>query len=62
MHITGIKKVDPDKPVFSRRKIIAGHHLLEASKRAGFTEVPWWIVDLTDDEAFMQLVMLNAER
>jgi ParB/RepB/Spo0J family partition protein len=42
-------------------QVISGHHRLEAAKRAGLTEVPCWVREMDDDEAFMQLVLGNTQ-
>jgi len=42
-------------------QILSGHHRVEAAKRAGLAEVPCWVKDLDDDEAFMQLVLANTQ-
>jgi site-specific DNA-methyltransferase (adenine-specific) len=49
------------RPVDGAYQIIAGHHRREAASRAGVAEVPCWVKDLADDEAFMQLVLANAQ-
>ena len=43
-------------------EIIAGHRRKLASERAGFTDMPCIVRDLTDDEAIIQLVDSNAQR
>ena len=43
-------------------EIVAGHRRKLASERAGFTDMPCIIRNLTDDEAIMQLVDSNAQR
>jgi site-specific DNA-methyltransferase (adenine-specific) len=42
-------------------QIICGHHRVEAARQCGLTEVPAWAVDMSDDEAFMQLVLGNTQ-
>ena len=43
-------------------EIIAGHRRKVASERAGFTDMPCIVRNLTDDEAIIQLVDSNAQR
>ncbi len=49
------------RSVNSHYEIVAGHHRAEAVNRAGFTAIPCWVAELTDEEAFMQLVLSNAQ-
>lgn len=42
-------------------QLISGHHRIEAARRAGLTEVPAWVREMDDDEAFMQLVLSNTQ-
>jgi DNA methylase/ParB/Sulfiredoxin domain len=44
-----------------RYEIISGHHRHAAAIRAGLTEVPCWVRDMDDDEAFMQLILTNTQ-
>jgi ParB/RepB/Spo0J family partition protein len=44
-----------------RYEIISGHQRTEAAKRAGFSSLPAWIKDLSDEEAYMQLVLDNNQ-
>jgi site-specific DNA-methyltransferase (adenine-specific) len=48
-------------PWEGQHQILSGHHRAEAAKRAGVGEVPCWVKDLDDDEAFMQLVLANTQ-
>lgn len=43
-------------------EIIAGHRRKLAAERAGFTDMPCIVRNLTDDEAIIQLVDSNAQR
>ena len=43
-------------------EIVAGHRRKFASERAGFTDMPCIVRNLTDDEAIIQLVDSNAQR
>ena len=42
-------------------QIISGHHRWLAAQAAGIDEVPCWVRDLSDDEAYMQLVLCNTQ-
>lgn len=42
-------------------QIISGHHRVEAAKKAGIEEVPAWVVDMDDDQAYMALAADNAQ-
>ena len=42
-------------------QIISGHTRVEAVKRAGLKEIPAWVTDYSDDEAFMQLMLSNSQ-
>ena len=43
-------------------EIVAGHRRKLASERAGFTDMPCIVRNLTDDEAIIQLIDSNAQR
>ncbi len=49
------------RPVENEFQIISGHHRAEAARKTGIAEVPCWVRDMDDDEAFMQLVLSNAQ-
>ena len=49
------------RPLNGGYQIISGHHRVEAAKRAGIETVPCWVRDLSDDEAFMELVKSNNQ-
>lgn len=49
------------RPADGGYQIISGHHRHAAAKRAGLTEVPCWVRDMDDDEAFMQLILTNTQ-
>jgi hypothetical protein len=49
------------RPKDGAYQILSGHHRVEAAKRAALAEVPCWVKDLDDDEAFMQLVLCNEQ-
>ena len=44
-----------------RYQIISGHHRWLAAQKAGLPEVPCWVRDLTDEDAYMQLVLCNTQ-
>jgi len=44
-----------------RFQLIDGHHRTEAARRAGLADVPAWIREYTNEEAFMQLALANAQ-
>jgi ParB-like chromosome segregation protein Spo0J len=49
------------RPLDDEFQIISGHHRAEAARKTGIAEVPCWVRDMDDDEAFMQLVLSNAQ-
>ena len=49
------------RPCDGAYQIISGHHRYAAAKRAGLSEVPCWIREMDDDEAFMQLILTNTQ-
>jgi ParB-like chromosome segregation protein Spo0J len=49
------------RPKDGVHQILSGHHRVAAAMRAGVAEVPCWVKDLDDDEAFMQLVLANTQ-
>ena len=42
-------------------QIISGHHRYEAAKLAKLREVPCWVRDYNDEEAYMQLMLCNTQ-
>ncbi len=42
-------------------QIVGGHHRAEAARKAGLEKVPCWVVEMTDEEAFMELVLGNSQ-
>ena len=50
--------VRPHGDVF---QIIGGHHRAEAAKKSDLESVPCWVREMDDGEAFMQLVLGNAQ-
>ena len=49
------------RPLNGFYQVAAGHHRLEAAKRAGLEKVPCWVKEMTDEEAFMELVLSNQQ-
>jgi ParB/RepB/Spo0J family partition protein len=49
------------RPVGDRYQILSGHHRVEGAGRAQQSAVPAWVREMSDDEAFMQLVLANAQ-
>lgn len=45
----------------SAYQIISGHHRWLAAQKAGLDEVPCWIREMSDAEAYMQLVLCNTQ-
>lgn len=42
-------------------EIISGHHRRLAAEKAGLTEVPCWVREMSDDDAYMALALNNAQ-
>jgi hypothetical protein len=49
------------RPVDDGYEILSGHHRHEAAKRVGLTQVPAWVREMDDDEAFMTLILANTQ-
>lgn len=49
------------RPIGDRYQVVSGHNRREAALKAGIGEIPAWVRELGDDEAFMQLVLGNAQ-
>jgi ParB/RepB/Spo0J family partition protein len=49
------------RKIGKRYQILNGHHRVEAVEREGIKEVPAWVREYTDEEAFMQLVLANTQ-
>lgn len=42
-------------------QIISGHNRFAAAQRAGLTELPCWVREMSDEEAYMALALNNAQ-
>lgn len=42
-------------------QIISGHHRWMAAQKAGLTEIPCWVREMSDADAYMQLVLCNTQ-
>lgn len=49
------------RPKNGNFEIVSGHHRVEAARLAGLNEVPAWVKEMADEDAFMQLVLANAQ-
>jgi site-specific DNA-methyltransferase (adenine-specific) len=49
------------RPVGDEYEIISGHHRHAAAVKAGLKEVPCWVVNMDDDEAYMALATSNNQ-
>jgi len=49
------------RPVGDVFQVISGHHRVAAAHKAGLDAVPCWVREMTDDDAFMALVLSNAQ-
>lgn len=49
------------RPSNGHYEIISGHNRVEAASRTEHRKVPAWIREMDDEEAFMQLVLTNAQ-
>lgn len=49
------------RPVGGEYQIVSGHNRRAAAEAAGLTQVPCWVKEMSEDEAFMQLVLANAQ-
>ena len=49
------------RPFGGAYQVVSGHHRLIAAQRIGLTELPCWVRNLSDEDAFMQLVKCNAQ-
>src|SRR5215472_3624810 len=49
------------RPFNGHYQIVSGHNRVEAARQAGLVNVPAWVRDLTDEEAFLQLILCNSQ-
>jgi len=49
------------RPVGDGFEIAAGHHRFEGATKAGLAEIPAWVREMTDDEAYMELALSNSQ-
>jgi len=49
------------RPVGDRFQIISGHHRYHACQKSEITEIPAWVKEFTDEEAYMQLLLCNSQ-
>jgi ParB/RepB/Spo0J family partition protein len=49
------------RPIPEGYQIIAGHHRRLAAAKAGLSEVPCWVREMSDDDAYMALLLDNAQ-
>lgn len=49
------------RPVGDGFELVSGHHRKAACEKAGLAEIWAWVEDMTDDEAFMALVLSNNQ-
>lgn len=49
------------RPLNGVHQIVVGHHRVEAAKRAALATMPCWVKEMSDEEAFMLLVLSNSQ-
>jgi protein gp37 len=49
------------RPIDEGYQVISGHHRKLAATRKELTELPCWVREMSDDEAYMALVLNNAQ-
>ena len=49
------------RPQGKEYEIISGHHRALAAEKAGLKTVPCWVREMTDEDAYMALVLCNAQ-
>jgi ParB/RepB/Spo0J family partition protein len=50
------------RPYTGKYQIVSGHNRTKAARAAGLTEIPAWVRDMTDEQAYMLLITDNAQR
>jgi site-specific DNA-methyltransferase (adenine-specific) len=56
----GVQHAITARPFEGSHQIIAGHHRVDAARKAK-SKVAAWVTEMTDDEAFMQLILSNSQ-
>lgn len=64
--ITAVGRFDESHALIVRNfdgkfQIVSGHHRWLAAQQAGIETIPCWIKDLTDEQAYMELVLCNTQ-
>lgn len=64
--LTAQGRFDPSHALIVRAResgyeIISGHHRWLAAQQAGIDQVPCWVKDMTDEQAYMELVLCNTQ-
>jgi ParB/RepB/Spo0J family partition protein len=49
------------RPFGDGYQVISGHHRLAAAQQAGLAELPCWVREMSDDEAFLGLILNNTQ-
>ncbi|MBM4200147.1 MAG: hypothetical protein FJ189_02545 [Gammaproteobacteria bacterium] len=49
------------RPIAEGYQVISGHHRWLAAKQSGIDAVQCWVREMSDDEAYMQLVLCNTQ-
>lgn len=49
------------RPCKDKYQVISGHTRLKASNEANLTKIPCWVKEMSDDEAFFELVKANNQ-
>lgn len=49
------------RPIDGGYQIISGHHRVKAAERADLPTVPCWVREMSDEDAYMQLVLCNTQ-
>lgn len=49
------------RPLADGYQVVSGHHRALAAARAGISEVPCWVREMSDEDAFMALVLENTQ-
>src|SRR5215471_10032659 len=49
------------RPIGDRFQIVDGHHRVESARGANLLAIPAWVREYTDEEAYMQMALANAQ-